>query len=155
MSKFSLPTIFFGVILQDADGTRKKTPWEKAGFKCEVEYWARLNGFEPAVEIYDDWGVFRGGKHPGREVFDRYFEHRRDFIRLHLPKFSSFALGDHMEGFTALCANFTCVKFGENTDSKFNPEELVISAEDAAAFKQQLLKMGIEIEPRWHCVTLG
>lgn len=147
--------IFFGIILQDAQGEAVMAPWLKAGFKCEVEWWARLTGWEPTVEIYEEWGKFIGGKHPGREVFDRYFEHRREWGRLHPANFSSIALGGHKQGFTAICANFTCHGFGDTKpETAFKPSDLKISAEDVEAFKQNCIKMGFEIEPSWHCAVI-
>jgi len=148
--------IFYGIVLQDAQGEAVMAPWLKAGFNCEVEWWARLTGWEPSQEIYEEWGKFIGGKHPGREVFDRYFEHRREWVRLHPTNFSAIALGGHKEGFTALCANFTCHRFGPNhNDSAFSPSDLVVSAADAEAFKQNCIKMGFDLKPNWHYVVLA
>jgi hypothetical protein len=152
MAKSALVTIFFGIILQDELGHKLLNPWQRDGYKCEVEWWARFTGFVPVVEVYDERGELLEGKHPGKDVMERYFLHRREWVRQHPTNFTAFELSGHKSGYTALCVNLTRRTLGAHCGTLLKPLELVVPPAEVEAFSKVCVRMGFEAKPDWHCI---
>lgn len=131
--------IFFGIVLENQNGQPQVTPWKKAGFPYEKDWWAKIKGFKATSEIND-----------GPGAFDRYYNELRAWFEQNPMPFEVILLGSDRITYTALgIPGFGHIAF-HNEPRDFDPSKLVVTPEAVSALKHFLQEQGIDQEPRWH-----